>query len=57
MPRKALKKRAWTAGDVKTLRSLARRKTHAGRIARTLKRTEAATRQKACGLGLSLDYR
>jgi hypothetical protein len=57
MPKKALKKRAWTAGDVKTLRSLARRKTRAGRIARTLKRTEAATRQKACGLGLSLDCR
>jgi hypothetical protein len=54
MRKKIVQKRAWTPGDIKTLRTLARRKTHAGRIARTLKRTESATRQKAYGLGLSL---
>ena len=56
MAKKALK-RAWTAEDLKTLRALARKKTHAGKIAKTLKRSEGATRQKAFGLGLSLDSR
>jgi hypothetical protein len=54
MRKKILQKRVWSPADIKTLRSLARKKTHAGRIARTLKRTESATRQKAYGLGLSL---
>jgi hypothetical protein len=54
MRKKILQKRVWSPADIKTLRSLARKKTYAGRIARTLKRTESATRQKAYGLGLSL---
>ena len=54
MAKKALK-RAWTPADLKTLKSLARQKTHAGRIAKTLKRSEGATRQKAFSMGLSLD--
>jgi hypothetical protein len=57
MAKRAVKRREWTSSDVKTLRSLARQKTHAGRIAKTLKRTEGATRQKAFILGLSLDAR
>jgi hypothetical protein len=36
---------------------MARRKTPAGQIARKLKRTEGATRQKAFSMGLSLDSR
>jgi hypothetical protein len=36
---------------------MARKKTHAGRIAKMLKRTEGATRQKAFSIGLSLDSR
>jgi hypothetical protein len=56
MAKKALK-RAWTPADLKTLKSLARQKTHAGRIAKTLKRSEGATRQKAFSMGLSLDSR
>jgi hypothetical protein len=56
MAKKALK-RAWTPADLKTLKSLARKKTHAGRIAKTLRRSEGATRQKAFSLGLSLDSR
>ena len=51
------KRRSWTRSDVRTLKTLARRKTRATRIARTLKRTEGATRQKAFSLGLSLDSR
>jgi hypothetical protein len=57
MAKKAVKRRAWTSTDLKTLRSLAKKKTHAGRIAKSLKRTEGATRQKAFSLGLSLDAR
>ena len=52
-----LKRREWTANDVRTLKSLGRKKTPAPIIARSLKRTEGATRQKAFSLGLSLDSR
>jgi hypothetical protein len=54
---KKLKRRAWTATDVRTLKTAAKKKTRAASIARTLKRTEGATRQKAFSLGLSLDSR
>ena len=57
MAKRASKRRAWTAVDVRELKSLAKKKTRAARIARTLKRTEGATRQKAFSLGLSLDTR
>jgi hypothetical protein len=42
---------------VRELKSGARKKTPAGKIAKALKRTEGATRQKAFSLGLSLDSR
>ena len=51
------KKRAWTAVQVRELKALARKKTPAKKIAKTLKRTEGATRQKAFSIGLSLDSR
>ena len=51
------KRRTWTPEDVRTLKSLARNKTRAGKIAKSLKRTEGATRQKAFSLGVSLDAR
>jgi hypothetical protein len=57
MAKKAVKRRSWTTADVKTLRTLARNKTHAARIAKSLKRSEGATRQKAFSMGLSLDTR
>ena len=57
MPKKVSRRRAWTADHVRTLKTPARKKTTAGRIAKTLKRTEGATRQKAFSLGLSLDSR
>jgi hypothetical protein len=57
MPNKAPKRPAWTADHVRTLKILARKKTTAASIAKTLKRTEGATRQKAFSLGLSLDSR
>ena len=51
------KRRAWTSSQVRDLKTLARKKTPASRIAKTLKRSEGATRQKAFSIGLSLDSR
>jgi hypothetical protein len=56
MPKKS-KRRAWTAADVRSLKAAAKKKTRASSIARSLKRSEGATRQKAFSLGLSLDSR
>jgi hypothetical protein len=56
MPKKS-KRRAWTAADVRALKTAARKRNRAASIARTLKRSEGATRQKAFSLGLSLDSR
>jgi len=57
MPKKAKKRRAWTATEVRDLKSMAKKKTPAARIAKKLKRSEGATRQKAFSIGLSLDSR
>jgi hypothetical protein len=57
MAKKSKKRRAWTSSEVRELKALARKKTPAGRIAKRLKRTEGATRQKAFSIGLSLDSR
>ena len=57
MAKKNSKRREWTKEDVRNLRSFARTKTPASKIARTLKRTVGATRQKAFSLGVSLDSR
>jgi hypothetical protein len=51
------KRRAWTSVQVRELNALARKKVGAGTIAKRLKRTEGATRQKAFSMGLSLDTR
>ena len=54
---KRSKRRAWSLLDVRKLKAAAKRKTRAASIARALKRTEGATRQKAFSLGLSLNSR
>jgi hypothetical protein len=51
------KRRAWSTTDVRTLKTLARKKTNSSKIAKKLKRTEGATRQKAFSIGVSLDAR
>jgi len=51
------KRKAWTLVQVRELETLARKKAAAGRIAKKVKRTEGATRQKAFSLGLSLHSR
>ena len=52
--KKAPARKPWTKEDVKVLKSMAR-KEPASKIAKTLKRTEGATRQKATALGISLN--
>jgi len=54
---KKRKRVAWSAEQVRTLKSMAKKKAPAARIAKNLKRTEGATRQKAFSMGLSLDSR
>jgi hypothetical protein len=54
---KKTKRREWTSEDVRELKQLAKAKTPAAQIARKLKRTEGATRQKALTLDVSLNSR
>jgi predicted nucleotide-binding protein len=53
-PKSLSNRRPWASDDVKTLKSMAR-KEPASQIAKALKRTEGATRQKATALGISLN--
>ena len=57
MAKRKKKRRAWTSGEVRDLKAMAKKKTKASAIAKKLKRTEGATRQKAFSIGLSLDSR
>ncbi len=57
MAKKVPMRRAWTPAHVRTQKTLARKKKHAASVAKTLKRSEGATRQKAFSIGLSLDSR
>ena len=57
MAKKSKKRRAWTATELRELKSMAKKKTAAGKIAKRLRRTKGATRQKAFSIGLSLDSR
>jgi hypothetical protein len=57
MTKRPTRKRTWTKENVRELKALARQKKPAAKIAKSLKRTERATRQKAFMLGVSLDSR
>jgi hypothetical protein len=57
MAKKASKRLEWTNQDIKELKAMAKSKTPAPKIAKTLKRSLGATRQKAFSLGVSLDSR
>jgi hypothetical protein len=57
MKKGSKKRRPWTSVQVRDLKSLAKKKVPASKIAKTLKRTLGATRQKAFSIGLSLDSR
>jgi hypothetical protein len=54
---KKSKRVAWTTAHIRELKALAKKKTPAGKIAKSLRRSEGATRQKAFSLGVSLDSR
>jgi hypothetical protein len=56
MAKRKMKRRAWNSTELREL-TMARKKTRASQIAKRLKRTEGATRQKAFSIGLSLDSR
>ena len=56
MPKKR-KRVAWSKEHVRALKAMAKKKRPAGAIAKSLKRTEGVTRQKAFSMGLSLDSR
>jgi hypothetical protein len=51
--KKAPARRPWSKDDVRLLKGMAR-KEPASKIAKALKRTEAATRQKAMSIGVSV---
>jgi hypothetical protein len=55
--KKRVVRRAWTATNVRELKTLAKKKIGVTKIAKALKRTIAATTVKASMLGVSLDTR
>jgi hypothetical protein len=55
LAKRARKRRAWASVDVKALKNSAKQLVRASQIARLLKRTEGAIRQKALALGISLN--
>jgi hypothetical protein len=57
MAKKPSKRREWTKDDVRELKSHAKQKVPAPKIAKSLKRTVGAIRQKAFAIGLSLNSR
>jgi uncharacterized protein (DUF2336 family) len=54
MAKTTKKLRTWSKEDVPMLKTMAREKTKTSVIARKLKRTTGATRQKASALGVKL---
>jgi hypothetical protein len=58
MPKKKVAVRnPWTKEDVRELRSHSKAKTPVAKVARALKRTEGAVRQKAKSIGIGLGHR
>jgi hypothetical protein len=51
------KRRAWSKGDVTALKGYSKKKMPVASIARTLKRSAGAIRQKALSLGLPIGHR
>jgi hypothetical protein len=54
MAKKTTKPRPWTKEDLQMLKAMVREETKTSVVARKLKRTESATRQKAGALGVKL---
>jgi hypothetical protein len=47
----------WTKDDVRALKAHSKARTPAAQVAKTMKRTEAAVRQKAKTIGIGLGHR
>jgi ABC-type uncharacterized transport system substrate-binding protein len=54
MAKKTKKSRPWSKEDIRMLKTMVREKTKTSVVARKLKRTPTATRQKAAALGVKL---
>jgi hypothetical protein len=54
MAKKTKKAKPWSIEDVRMLKAMVREKTKTAVVARKLKRTPTATRQKAASLGVKL---
>jgi hypothetical protein len=52
--KKTKKSRPWTKDDIRMLKAMVREKAKTSVVARKLKRTPTATRQKAAALGVKL---
>ena len=57
MAKKPSKRREWTKDEIRELKTMAKSKTPAAKIAKSLKRSVGATRQKAFSMRVSLDSR
>ena len=57
MAKKPAKRREWTKNDIRELKTMAKSKTPAPKIAKALNRSLGATRQKAFSMKVSLDSR
>lgn len=55
--KKATTRREWTKDDVRQLKAMAKQRVPAAKVAKALKRSEGATRQKAFQLGVSMNSR
>jgi hypothetical protein len=50
-------RREWTKADVRELKSHSKTRTHVDKIAKSMKRTVGALRQKAFALGIGLGHK
>jgi len=58
MPKKTTPARKpWTKDDVRELKAYSKAKTPVPKVAKSLKRTEGAVRQKALAIGIGLGHR
>jgi hypothetical protein len=57
LAKKEAVRRPWTSSDVRELKSLAKKKVGAAKIAKALKRTTRAVENKSYLIGVSLDTR
>ena len=58
MPKKKVPVRSpWTKDDIRQLKAHSKARTRAAEVAKAMKRTEAAVRQKAKTIGIGLGHR